>query len=309
MNHRMSQRMDQVNNHGMQHSFSVAAALAQATAQLYERSPTARLDAELLLAQTLGWSRARILADGNQILDDTALRSYWHAIARRQALEPVAYILGEREFYGLHVLVDSRVLVPRPETELLIELALAVAPPAARILDLCTGSGCIALALAHQLPLSHILATDLSPDALDVARVNIERYGLSERIELRQGDLFAAADGLFDLIICNPPYTILQQVDVGVYLHEPHLALDGGTDGLICYQRLLHDAGRFLAPAATMVLEIGAEQGPAVAALARKALPAAQVSVHTDLAGWDRAVQVRLVGEAVRPSGDTALTL
>jgi release factor glutamine methyltransferase len=295
-------------------------------------SPTARLDAELLLAHSVGLSRAAVLANGNQVLDNTAWRSYQQLIVRRSNREPVAYILGEREFYGLTFTVDSRVLIPRPETELLVELAIQLArderqgdretgrrgdrlkagvatpplqhstaptfhrstAPPLRILDLCTGSGCIAIALAHHVPYAQIVATDLSVDALAVARLNVEHYRLGERVELRQGDLFAAVDGEFDLIVSNPPYTILQQVEAGVYQYEPHLALDGGMDGLSFYRKLIVEASHFLASHGTILLEIGADQGAAVAAMARHSWPTATVTVHTDLAGLDRAVQVTI---------------
>jgi release factor glutamine methyltransferase len=333
---------------------TISVALSQATELLRQASPTARLDAELLLAHALGYPRAHLLAEGRQELTSAHLETFRALVARRSALEPVAYITGRREFYGLDFLVDPRVLVPRPETELLVELALAWTmddrrwtmehgivepqnwansaiprtknreptihvqhhvssvrtsdegqrttdgqpssivhgPRSITIADIGTGSGCIAVALAANLPEARIIAVDLSPDALDVTRLNVERHGVQGRVQLRQGDLLAPLDGPVDLIASNPPYTVLTAIDEGVRRHEPHLALDGGPDGLDLYRRLLEQAPGFLKPNGVVLLEIGAEQGQAVAALALAAFPGAIVTVHQDLAGLDRVVSV-----------------
>jgi release factor glutamine methyltransferase len=312
--------------------------LAWATDHLRAASTTPRLDAELLLAHVLGWSRARVLAEGRVLLADTDLVAFRALVTRRAALEPVAYLLGHKEFYGLGFIVDRSVLVPRPETELLVDLALALARPPTTdhrpltadratknqqprtenqendallsdltrspsqpvvgrwwsvvVADIGTGSGCIAVAVAAHLPGALVYATDLAPDALRIARQNVERHSLTARVQLLQGDLLDPLPEPVDLLLSNPPYTILAQIDAGVRRHEPHLALDGGPDGLVVYRRLLAAAPARLRPGGAVVLEIGAEQAVTVSDLARKHFPAAQIEIYQDLAGHDRVVVV-----------------
>jgi release factor glutamine methyltransferase len=290
---------------------SIAQALAWATDQLRATSDTPRLDAELLLAHVLGWPRARLLAERRHALANAERRAFDVLVERRRALEPVAYLVGHKEFFGLDFVVDRRVLVPRPETELLVEVALERArrwtvddrrwrpssqsivyrPPS--IVDVGTGSGCIAIALAVHLPEAEILAVDLSPDALDVAQQNAARHGVVERVRLLQGDLLHPLDESVDLIVSNPPYTILGEIDEGVRRHEPRAALDGGADGLDTYRRLLAAAPVRLRSGGAVLLEIGATQAAAVSELARKYFPGAEVSVYKDLAGLDRVVAIR----------------
>ncbi|PMP87553.1 MAG: protein-(glutamine-N5) methyltransferase, release factor-specific, partial [Roseiflexus castenholzii] len=162
------------------------------------------------------------------------------------------------------------------------------------IADIGTGSGCIAIVLARHLPNAVVYATDLSPDALAVARQNAELHGVAERITLLYGDLLAPLPQPVDLVVSNPPYTILNEIDAGVRLHEPHLALDGGSDGLAIYRRLLATAPQALRPGGALMLEIGATQAETVTTLARQAFPAAAVHVLRDLAGWDRVVVVNV---------------
>lgn len=277
---------------------TVGAALHAAATQLRQASTTPRLDAELLLAHILGISRTALLARLAEPLPDTARSHFEEMIERRQALVPIAYLTHEREFYGLTLYVDERVLVPRPETELLVELALQRARqhpryPRLHIADIGTGSGAIALAVAATLPEVHVTAIDLSADALAVARINIERHGRTERIKLIQGDGLAPVAEPIDLLLSNPPYTILQEVDENVRRHEPHLALDAGLEGLDMIQVLLADAPRHLG-AGTMLVEIGAWQGAAVRALAERAFPGTHIEVHRDLAGLDRVLEITI---------------
>jgi release factor glutamine methyltransferase len=309
---------------------SVARTLAWATDQLRIASSTPRLDAELLLAHVLGWSRARVLAEGRAPLVDADLTAFRALVARRAALEPVAYLLGHKEFYGLDFIVDRSVLVPRPETELLVDLALELARPRTTdhgprttdhrlaqnkaedvltcspvhpftrspnrpsvvVSDIGTGSGCIAVAVAANLPGALVYAVDISPAALHVARQNVERHGLIDCVRLLQGDLLDPLPEPVDLLISNPPYTVLSEIDAGVRQHEPQLALDGGPDGLEVYRRLLVAAPARLRPGAAILLEIGATQGAALLELARAQFPAARVAVHQDLAGLDRVVVI-----------------
>jgi release factor glutamine methyltransferase len=271
---------------------------------------TPRLDAELLLAHILGWDRARLLAEGRAPLNEAQQSAFRELVGRRAALEPVAYLTGHKEFYGLEFVVDQRVLVPRPETELLVDLALAIARRKTKdegrrtgighpssfvfgrlsIADIGTGSGAIAVALAIYLPEARIVAIDISRDALEVARGNVERHGVAGRVRLIEGDLIEPLREPADMLISNPPYTILAEIDEGVRRHEPHRALDGGPDGLDIYRRLLAQAPSKLKPHGAMLLEIGATQGAAVVELARRHFPEALVSVHKDLAGLDRVV-------------------
>lgn len=289
---------------------SVPGLLTAAAVTLRSHSPTPRLDAELLLGHVLGWSRARLLAARSEPLEAEHVAAFQGLIERRATGEPVAYLIGHREFYGLDLLVDRRVLTPRPETELLVEQALAVAAAMAhraplRIADVGTGSGAIAIALAVHLPDAQIYATDLAPEALAVAAANAARHGVAERVTLLQGDLLTPVTERLEIIVSNPPYTILDQIDANVRRHEPHLALDGGPDGLEIYRRLLAQAPRWLRLGGALVLEIGALQGPAVTALVQAALPTARVAVVRDLAGHDRVVVGRLQAEEPDP-GDRA---
>jgi release factor glutamine methyltransferase len=291
---------------------TIAQALAWATHELRATSETPRLDAELLLAHVLGWARARLLAEVRLSLTEMQATAFRELVMRRAALEPVAYLIGHKEFYGIDLTVDRRALMPRPETELLVDLALGFArrrmkderpketdttslvvrPSSFVVADIGAGSGAIAIALALHLPEARIDAIDISPDALALAQQNVERHGLAGRVRLIQGDLLASLAAPVDLIVANLPYTILSEIDEGVRRYEPHLALDGGADGLELYRRFLAQAPTKLRPGGTVLLEIGATQAAAVTDLARRAFPAALVSVHRDLAGHDRVVVI-----------------
>ena len=275
---------------------TIGTALEVATAGLRGVSSTPRLDAEMLLAHLLHISRTRLLARLPEPLPDEIYARFAGLVEHRQALVPVAYLLRSREFFGLPFYVDERVLVPRPETELLVELALDRARrhqrfPHLRIADIGTGSGAIAIAVAANLPGVHVTAVDLSPDALAVTQINVDRHQLGDRITLKQGDSLAPLAEPVDLLLSNPPYTILREVDENVRRHEPHLALDGGADGLDMIRGLLADAPRYLR-SGTMLIEIGAWQGQAARTLAEGAFPGAQVAVHRDLAGHERVLEV-----------------
>lgn len=307
-----------------EHILTVSQALLSAAERLRITSPTPRLDAELLLAHVLGWDRAQLLAEGRVMLTEPQAVAFHDLVTRRAALQPIAYLVGHKEFYGLDFAVDPRVLVPRPETELLVDLALALArrktrderpkelestssvvgPSSLVLADIGTGSGAIAVALALHLPEAQIIATDISPEALALARWNVERHGVADRVRLLQGDLLDPLDAPIDLIVSNPPYTILSEIDEGVRRYEPRQALDGGADGLDVYGRLLAQAPAKLRPYGAILLEIGATQAAAVLELARRSLPGASIGVYQDLAGLDRVVVID-TWEA-RRQGDTA---
>ncbi|WP_322495475.1 peptide chain release factor N(5)-glutamine methyltransferase [Chloroflexus sp.] len=281
----------------MSDDVTIQHALRLASEQLRAVSATARLDAELLLAHTLGWSRAKVVAERDYPLTPEQQAMFAALVARRAAREPVAYLIGHREFFGLDLLVDQRVLIPRPETEVLVELALAEARRYGNapitIADIGAGSGAIAIALAIHLPHAIIYGVDLSADALEVAAANVARYHLHDRVTLLEGDLLEPLPGPVDLIVSNPPYTILNEIEEGVYRYEPHLALDGGPDGLDCYRRLIAAAPAYLKPQGAILLEIGAWQADSVVHLLNQAMPQAEIGVQSDLADRDRVVWAR----------------
>lgn len=263
------------------------------------------LEAEVLLRHVLGLSRAQIIARFPQDLTPEQQAAYHELLDRRRAHHPTAYLVGRREFYGLEFMVTPAVLIPRPETELLVEAALAIAgrmaaggePPV--IVDVGTGSGAVAVCLAQRVVPSRVIATDVSAGALAVAGYNARKHRVAGRIEFRCGDLLDPVPEPPDLVVSNPPYV---PTDVWVALppeireHEPRLALDGGPDGLDVIRRLLAQAAGRLAPGGALALEIGHDQGPTVADLARAAFPGAAVTVRRDLAGHDRVVTVETAG-------------
>lgn len=262
----------------------------------------ARLDAELLLRHVLGWDRATWVAGRDDDAPaDLEARSA-PLVARRAAREPVAYIRGVQAFYGRDFAVGPGVLVPRPETELLIEegLAALATVTAPRVLDIGTGSGAIAVSLATELPSAQIIATDISPAALEVARRNAERNGVAGRISLLPGDLFAAFDGdvaAFDLMVSNPPYIRRAEIatlEPEVNRWEPRGALDGGIDGMEFYRRIAAQAWRFLTPKGALALEIGADMGREVCPVFNQAERYREVAVFQDYAGRDRVAVARI---------------
>jgi release factor glutamine methyltransferase len=244
---------------------------------------TPRLDGELLLAAAMGVDRAAIVAAPGRALEPDAARRFQEYAARRREREPVAYILGSKGFRSIELAVDPRVLIPRPETEHLVE-ALLELPRGARVCDIGTGSGAIALALASERPDLELVATDASADALDVARANAERLGLE--VEFHLGDLLAGVRGPLDAVVSNPPY-IEDGAELApdIVAYEPALALRAGPDGLDVIRRLLPAAGATTAH--TVALEIGAGQAAAVAELMR-GTGFADVAVVADLAGHER---------------------
>jgi release factor glutamine methyltransferase len=256
---------------------------------------TARLDAELLLSYATGWERARIAANPEARLPVGASRGFGQMVRRRVRREPVAYIAGCKGFRRIELLVDRRVLIPRPETELLVEVALELQPR--EVIDMGTGSGAIALAVADELPESRVVAADTSFDAVRVAQSNAERLGLAERVDvvLRGFDSLDGArpeGGAFDLLLANLPYvseTEWEGLEPEIREYEPRDALVAGPAGLEVIEALLAVVGAMKVPPASIVIEIGAEQGDAATELVRQA-GYGQVEVRRDLAGHDRAV-------------------
>ena len=274
-------------------------ALAQAATHLdVQGVDSPRLDAELLLAHTLGTNRAAILARPEQRLTPKQLTRYRDLVVRRGNREPLAYITGHREFFGLDILVDHRVLIPRPETELLVERALELAGRMAaplHIADVGAGSGAIAVSLAVQLRDATLYALDSSANALELVAENARRNHVAGRVRCLHSDLLSALPGPVDLITANLPYVTTeewQELAPEIRDHEPRSALDGGPDGLDLIGRLLATAEAYLRPAGAILLEIGAGQGVAATALARQHLPQARVQLVQDYAGLDRLVIV-----------------
>jgi release factor glutamine methyltransferase len=251
---------------------------------------SATLDAGLLLAHTLRTTRVRLMSDGASVVEPAAVRHYHALLERRARGEPLAYLTGTREFWSLPLRVSTAVLVPRPETELLVERALALRPASeGRVVDLGTGSGAIALALAHERPHWRVTATDISEQALAVARANAAQLRLT-RIDFRQGSWFAPlAAARFDLIVSNPPYVAADDpaLEHPALAHEPRLALTPGQDALRCLREIAREAPRHLEPGGWLLLEHGAAQAAAV----RHELVLAgcrYVRSHPDLAGHER---------------------
>lgn len=256
---------------------------------------TPRLDAELLLAHILNRSRTWLYTYPATRLEKSQLNRFQRLLERRAGREPVAYITGSKPFFGLDFAVTPASLIPRPETELLIETALARPAPPSTVADIGTGSGCIAVALARHWPRTRLLAVDICPKALTVARQNAIRHGVADRITFVRGDLLAPLSQPLDLIVSNPPYisrTELAELAPEVARYEPRLALDGGTDGLALIRLLLAQARTRLGPAGSLLVELGAAQGEAVYRLARQTFPEADCQIKQDLAGRDRLLAV-----------------
>jgi release factor glutamine methyltransferase len=279
---------------------TVEQALAWARATLAGASDDDPLDPAILLMRVLGVDRAALLTHPERTLtpEQSALFRAW--IERRAAGVPVPYLTGWRAFYDRELMVTPDVLIPRPETEHLIESALQWAqgrdPHRLRVVDVGTGSGAIAVILAAHLPGARLWAIDLSAAALNVARQNAIQQGVAEQITFMPGDLLEpmiAANQKADVIAANLPYIASDELEtLAVAQHEPRLALDGGADGLDLIRRLLRQAPQVLAPGGLLLLEIGAGQGERVRALAETAFPGAAISVIYDYAGSERVVRI-----------------
>ncbi|WP_437936952.1 peptide chain release factor N(5)-glutamine methyltransferase [Sorangium sp. So ce341] len=277
--------------------WTIRRVIAWASGDLRKRgASSARLDAELLLGKVLGIDRVGLLIDAERPLDRAELAAYRELHQRRRAGEPVAYLLGVREFYGRPFRVDPRVLIPRPDTEILVEVGLSRTRQlalSARVLDLCTGSGCVAVSLACERPTSRVLGIDISDGALAVARENALRLGAVNAGFLRS-DLFAGVpSGLrFDLITANPPYIPDQDVgalQVDIRGYEPHLALAGGADGLAFTRRIVAGAPARLAGGGVLAVEVEAGKAGEVAELFAAA-GFVDVARNLDYGGHERVV-------------------
>lgn len=253
-----------------------------------------RLTGELLLAHALRCDRVRLYLDFDKPMGEAELAAFRELVKRRADGEPTAYVLGRREFYGRPFLVTPDVLIPRPETELVVEAALSALPEGGRALDLCAGSGAIGVTLALERKGARVVATELSPAALAVARRNAEALGAS--LALLEGDLYAPlpADARFDVVVGNPPYVPAAELP-GLpreVRREPAMALDGGPDGLALLRRIVAEAPRWLLPRGTLVLEMHESHAERLPALCRDA-GFAEAEARKDLAGLWRYVVAR----------------
>jgi release factor glutamine methyltransferase len=282
-------------------TLSVIEALRRAAAHLAERGITAaRLEAELMLAHVLGLTRLELYLHFDRPLSQDERSAMRRLLTERGRGVPLAYLTGKREFFSLEFEVSSAVMVPRPETELLVEAVLGLERderlPAGEILDVGTGAGAIAVALAHRLPARRVVATDISPDALAVAARNARRHGIAGRVTFTEGDLNAGQTGPFAAVVSNPPY--IAEGDRGTLppevLAEPPLALFAGEAGLTVIRRLIGTCPGLLAPGGWLLLEVGAGQAGEVERLMRDEGRLVEMVVGRDLAGIERMVAGQL---------------
>lgn len=270
---------------------------------------TAQLDAEVLLMYLLGFTRAQLYARLDEPVNEENTNAYHELVERRAQGEPIAYITSHREFMALDFYVDRRVLIPRPETELLVEytvkklLEKGWGTEDAPLVDVGTGSGVIAVYLALRFPKARVFATDISPEALQVAEINARHYEVQGRIQFLQGNLLEPLPELVQTIVSNPPYTVLSQVEPNVARYEPNIALDGGSKGLAIYRELLGQARAHLRRPGLIALEIGSQQATDVSNLGRFFFPGCQIEVYKDYAGLDRVV-ILDIGEEATPGPD-----
>ena len=285
---------------------TVGGTIKWAVRRLRPLTDTPRLEAELLLTHLLQRARSYLLAHPEAILTPEQAATYVAHVARRAGGEPLPYITGRVEFYGLDFTVTPAVLIPRPETELLVEEALLWLQehPRAIAADIGAGSGCIAVTLAARAPLLRLVATDCSPAALTVARANAARHGVAGRIAFLEGDLLAPLPAPVELLVSNPPYVAENEWDAlpPSVRREPRAALLAGPEGLDALRRLLDQAPALLRPGGLLLVEIGERQGAAARALAQAAFPRADVRILTDLAGKERLLRVQRAGNKARSS-------
>jgi len=284
---------------------SVATFLAEATLSLASAGiPQPRAEATWLLADCLGVARAWVMGHPEAVITPEVALEADRRVERRAAREPFAYVVGHKEFFGLDLEVGPDVLIPRPETELLVDAALSAAHHLGEgngstplVADLGTGSGAIAIALAARIPALRILALDRSREALDVARRNAQRHGVADRIEFRSSNLLDSVEERLDLLVANLPYVpsaTIHQLEPEVRDYEPRSALDGGPDGTALIRGTLEAAFTRLAQRAVLLFEIGEGQGEALESLARRLYPQASVRVVRDYAGLERILSVQL---------------
>jgi release factor glutamine methyltransferase len=262
--------------------------------------PSARLDAEVLLSFCLGCDRLEFYKNPDMTISETQLAVFRNLIARRLQWEPVAYITGRKEFWSFTLEVNNSVLIPRPDTEIIVEETLniyrKIDSSEIKILDIGTGSGAIALALASEITGAKVVATDISPAALNMAQKNAASLGLQDKIDFRLGNLFEPVDGFFDIIVCNPPYISSQDYEklpAGVKNYEPQDALLAGESGLEFYEKLIYQAAGFLQKNGWLLLEIGAKQEAGIRGIMGASSCYDSIEMRRDYAGLPRVIKAR----------------
>jgi release factor glutamine methyltransferase len=262
--------------------------------------PSARLDAEVLLSFCLSCDRLEFFKNPEMQLDQAQRAAFKKLIDRRLQWEPVAYITGRKEFWSFTLEVNSSVLIPRPDTEIIVEEALSICrkidSSKIKILDIGTGSGTIAIALAKEMPHAKVVATDISETALNLAQKNAVALGLQDKIEFKLGNLFEPVDGLFDIIVCNPPYISArdyEKLPAGVKDYEPREALWAGKSGLEFYEKLIYQAADFLQKNGWLLLEIGAKQEDDVRGIMEVTGFYDSLEMSRDYAGLPRVIKAR----------------
>lgn len=280
---------------------TISQAQRELTGELKSAGDESWLAARVLVQHVTGKTAAWVLAHADETLTIEQEKELKRLAGRLTAGEPLPYITGFQEFYGINFEVNPRVLIPRPETELLVEMAiewLSAHPERTRVVDVGTGSGCIGVTLALKAPAIRVTAVDISLEALDAASRNAQRLGAVDRMVFVRADLLDKVPGKFDLVAANLPYIPSGTLEgLAVRKYEPRLALDGGEDGLDLIGRLLKQAPEKINPGGMVLLEIEERQGVAAAKLAREAFPTAEVRVVRDLAGKDRVLEIRVAGE------------
>ncbi len=282
--------------------------LLKASAEMLKKSGssgTPILDAELLLIYVLNESgmkfdRVKLVPHQSKLIDHKLAIRYRSLVEERSKGKPVQYITNAQEFMGLELYIEQGVLIPRADTELLVErvLKLAKGMEKPRIIDMCTGSGAIAVSLGSNIPGSHIWAVDISDAALKCCRINSDRLGLEKRVRIVKSDLFENIReeeliGKTDIIVSNPPYiksAVIPELDVNVRDYEPHLALDGGKDGILYYKSIIRDSVEFLRNDGYLVFEVGYDQGAEVKTIMEESGYYGNVNIEKDLAGFERCV-------------------
>ena len=265
-----------------------------------------RLSAEILLSHVLGLKRIELYTQFDKPVTKPQLDELHGLVKRAGGHETVAYLTGKTEFYSLELNITSDCMIPRPETELLVQRAIEFLRTRCGmqfVCDLCTGSGCVAVAIAKNFPEARVIATDISAAALDVAARNVAKHQLTERITLLQGDLFEPLVRpldveQFDLIVCNPPYVSAAEyeaLDKNVKDYEPKIALYAGDDGLDIYRRIIEKADQFLKPGAALMLEIGYAQGPAIRTMLEQTGALGEIKTEKDFHDNDRIVTTRRI--------------
>lgn len=259
-----------------------------------------RLSAEMLLGHVLSLRRIQLYTDHDRPLATDELTEFRDLVKRAGEHEPIQYLVGKAYFFNLELDVEPGVLIPRPDTETLVEEAIAHLKPveSPTVLDLCTGTGSVALAIAMQISTARVVAVDIADEAVALARRNVEKHGLGDRVEVVAGDLFAPVAGCtFDAVVANPPYIATDQLvglDRNVRDHEPMLALDGGPDGLDPHRRILAEADSFLEPGGLLALEIAFDQGENALALAQGFPSFTDRQIVRDLARRPRVLTMHL---------------